>query len=376
VLVPTRELAIQVCGVCRSLQRVCGVRTEALYGGDPREEQCEAMEGVVPLLVATAGRLIDMLRTKHVKLGRVTMLVLDEADSLVSLGFSEQVLQICGQLRPDRQTLLFSATLSERLEAAASEWIKDPVRIYVERAMMETTPAGGEDDDFLSLPPASVSQRFVLCGGAGLSKRAALLQELRRLGSVPVDTSQHTASAPPAPRERNLSKALVFVNQIKHMKELALSLRKAGGRCEVLHGERSQREREAALASFRNGQAPVLICSDVAARGIDVPRLPVVVNFDPPATLAQYTHRLGRTGRQGAPGTVISLLKADGPSRAFAAEVRRLFVRVDEPLPDAIRNLLDDGTSVGEAEGSASSLAVQPVQLKGSLLDFAATFAA
>eukprot|EP00908_Phaeocystis_cordata_P015425 Transcript_26582.p2 GENE.Transcript_26582~~Transcript_26582.p2 ORF type:complete len:818 (-),score=214.25 Transcript_26582:106-2436(-) len=132
VLVPTRELAMQVSAAADQLRKLTGLRTVALYGGAPRDEQREAMEGSVALAVCTTGRLLDMLVSKHAQLGRVTLLVLDEADLLISLGFEDQVAQVCGQLRPDRQTLLFSATFSDRLEAAAGGWLHTPLRVYAE----------------------------------------------------------------------------------------------------------------------------------------------------------------------------------------------------------------------------------------------------
>ena len=202
VLVPTRELCMQVLGLCRKLQRPSGVRAEALYGGEPREEQAEAMEGAFHVLVATAGRCTDMLSSGHVSLARVGCLVLDEADQLLTLGFSVQVSQVLSQIRPDRQMLLFSATLSERLETVVGKWFtKPPLRIYADEAVnmnvnASTAPAepesllpevaadeasgeasgeasyeasGGASLDteaaaMLSNVPSSVEQRFVLCG--------------------------------------------------------------------------------------------------------------------------------------------------------------------------------------------------------------------
>ena len=309
-------------------------------------------------------------------------------------------------------------------------------------------PLVGDEGEALSLPPTTVTQRFVLCGAASGGKRAMLLAELQQLGSVPLQGAkvcmpperhtclhppgltsagrscdrclmrlwpvlcssfaltrclvskthptlpppilfadpatcvQHVTAEPAKPKERNLTKVLVFVNQIKDMKDLAQSLRKAGARCDVLHGERSQREREDALLRFRNGQAPVLLCSDVAARGIDVPRLPAVINFDPPTTLTQYTHRLGRTGRQGAGGTVISLLKTDASSRHFAGQARTLLSRMGLPLPEALEPLLSEPGAVQRSPAVTSELKAQdtepplpPLQAMGSLLDFAASFA-
>jgi superfamily II DNA/RNA helicase len=133
---------------------------------------------------------------------------------------------------------------------------------------------------------------------------------------------------------------MVFVNEIKELKKLGSRLKAHGVRCEILHGERSQREREDSMRSFKAGAAPVLLTTDLASRGIDIPKLPAVVNFDPPQSAAQYVHRAGRTGRQGASGLVMTMLRRDNASRHFAAQIRGLLVRSGVPLPPAMLSLL------------------------------------
>ena len=155
---------------------------------------------------------------------------------------------------------------------------------------------------------------------------------------------------------RNPPRVMVFVNEIKHLKKVAAQLKASGVRCEALHGERSQREREDTMALFKAGAAPVLFTTDLAGRGIDIAKLPAVINFDPPASASQYVHRAGRTGRQGASGLVVTLLRRDRQSRHFASQVRGLLVRSAgnaRSLPPAISSLL--GNEVVEESSAASS---------------------
>ena len=418
VLVPTRELAMQVHGLCQSLRRPCGIKAEAVYGGEPREDQVEALEsGGIHLLVATTGRLVDMLMSKQASLSRATLLILDEADQLLTLGFSLQVNQILSQLRPDRQTLLFSATLSERLEVAAGSWLKAPMRIYAEEnygAQQGGGGAGSEDEDEadgaagllpdgvatassagggggaggagggggdaqtgegggdgrgeqLSEVPSNIEQRFIMCEEGG--KSAALLLLLESLGHSVTSHDGETVGGGSAsgggsalsggsaaargmaaargssdvakqPRGRNVPRVMVFVNEIKHIKKLGARLKACGVKCEALHGQKSQRERDDALRLFKAGASPVLLTSDLGSRGLDVARLPAIVNYDPPTSAAQYVHRAGRTGRQGAAGLAVTLLKHDAPSKHLAMQVRGMLQRARTALPSALLALL------------------------------------
>ena len=375
VLVPTRELAQQVLGVCRALKRPCGLKCEALYGGEPRVEQVETMEQSkgLHLLVATTGRLVDLLMTKEVRLDFVTMLILDEADQLLTLGFSLQVTQILSQLRPDRQTLLFSATLSPRLEGAAGSWLNGPMRVYAEERSnsgAQQPPAdddvveddneeeaGGSDGEdeaaaadtsLLSKIPSSVEQRFVLCTAEEGGRSAALLRLLAELGhALSVDAAVEAlasggaaagsgSGSSVAGQARNPPRVMVFVNEIKQIKKLLSRLKGSGLKCEGLHGEKSQREREEALRLFKAGAAPVLLTSDLGARGLDIAKLPCVVNFDPPPNAAQYVHRCGRTGRQGNKGLCVTLLRRDKPSRHLARQLSKGALAADEALRELL----------------------------------------
>ena len=226
-------LRLQVSGTAETLRKVSAQRCVALYGGAPRDEQVEALERNVSLCVCTTGRLLDMLMTRHADLGRVTLLVLDEADLLISLGFEDQIQQIAGQLRPDRQTLLFSATFSDRLEAAAGQWLRSPLRVYaeggrgertIEAADAATDGGGGvgeageaeyglgsleEGPDGVSLPPAAVSQRFTLCDAG--QKREVLMASLTELAAT---AAAAAAAGAAGGKARQRPRAMVFVNRI------------------------------------------------------------------------------------------------------------------------------------------------------------------
>ena len=381
----------------------------------------EALERHVSLCVCTTGRLLDMLVSRHAELGRVTLLVLDEADLLISLGFEDQVQQIAGQLRPDRQTLLFSATFSDRLEAAAGQWLRSPLRVYAEGGRAEGGRAeraveaahtdgggggdgdGGEADeadeadegeyglgsleegpDGVSIPPAAVAQRFTLCDGR--TKREALVASLTELAA---DADAAAAAAGGAGgRARQRPRAMVFVNRIKEIKALQAALKRSGFSTAALHGEHSQRERELALSDFKAGKASVLLATDLGARGVDIRLLAAVVNYDVPLSLAAYVHRAGRTGRQGHAGVVISLLKRDESSRHFARGAARLLalgaLPPDETLTALLAAELPVAGALGpqqrpvlpQAAGAAPAAAPAAAAYAGDLLAFAADFAA
>ena len=346
---------------------------------------------------------------------------------------NEQVSQIIGQIRPDRQTLLFSATLSERLEeACGGGWLRQPLRVYAEEVVGGEGGEGGEDGEgsneggeeaaraaedeekrgaaageALSAVPSSVEQRFIMCGQGGRS--VELLGLLHELGHSIKGGGAHEelgvdgggdgggTRGRRGPAMRNAPRVMVFINEISTIRDLSTRLRKRGVRCESLHGERPQREREESMQRFKAGAAPILLTSDLASRGLDVTRLPVIVNFDPPQSAASYVHRAGRTGRQGAAGLVVSLVRHDAPSKHLAAQLRGLFKRAAQPLPPALCELLGNDAAGGaaladeesaEAEGSAAlpsqraakgpARAAPPMAsllTGGSLLDFAAAVA-
>ena len=281
ILVPTRELAMQVEAVCKPLKRPFSIKTKALYGGKGKDSQVEAVRCGVQIVVSTPGRLLDLIRMKATNLGRVTYAVLDEADKMLDMGFEDQLREIRGKLRPDRQTCLFSATFPPVVAAVANKWLPhDRVDLRVMAHDMTVS--------------STITQVVHVC--AEHKKPKKLLGFLTKL-----------RAKEKADGVRQRGRVLIFVNKIKKIGQLHAILKKSSpDRVAVLHGSLHQEQREKVLNEFKNGKVPLLIATDVAARGIHVTRLPVVVNYDFPTSLAQYVHRVGRTGRQGEQGYAFS----------------------------------------------------------------------
>jgi ATP-dependent RNA helicase RhlE len=264
VLVPTRELATQIAERSGAYGRFTGLTSAAIFGGVSQGPQAAAISRGSDILIATPGRLLDLLAQRRLRMDALTHLVLDEADRMLDMGFVRDVRRIVDQLPKRRQSLLFSATMPKEVLALASEILRDPVRVAV-------TPA--------EVVVACIEQKVFFVDNAG--KRGLLLELL----------------ADPA-----LRRVLVFTRTKHGAKRLWLQLDKAGVTSEAIHGDRPQNGRVKALAALRNGRVRVLVATDVAARGIDVPDVTHVVNFDMPNPPESYVHRIGRTGRAGAGG--------------------------------------------------------------------------
>ena len=270
ILVPTRELAVQVGEALRGYARYLPQRPKILnvYGGVSINPQMLALRGGAELVVATPGRLLDLIDHHALHLGGVSTLVLDEADRLLELGFAEELQRILALL-PPRQNLLFSATFPDEVRLLAEALLREPTRIEV--ALTESRPA--------------IQQRSIRVDAA---RRTPLLRHL-------IQTESWT-------------RVLVFVATQYATEHVADKLRRAGLAAEALHGELSQGARTQALADFKASKVQVLIATDIAARGIDIIQLPVVVNYDLPRSAVDYTHRIGRTGRAGETGIAVSFV--------------------------------------------------------------------
>lgn len=274
VLVPTRELAAQVGEVIRGLSRFLSepLKTLVVYGGVSINPQMMALGGGADVIVATPGRLLDLMERNAVSLRAVSILVLDEADRLLDLGFSDELGRIVSQLPPARQSLLFSATFPADVQTLAGKLLRDPTRLDAP-VVAETQPR--------------IVQRVI---EVDVPRRTQLLRHLVQTHAWP--------------------SVLVFVATTYATEHVAEKLRKAGLRAAALHGELSQGTRSSTLASFKAGEIQVLLATDLAARGIDVVQLAAVVNFDLPRSAVDYTHRIGRTGRAGATGVAINFVSA------------------------------------------------------------------
>jgi ATP-dependent RNA helicase RhlE len=273
VLAPTRELAVQIGAAAQALAPQ--LKSLVTVGGLSINPQMMALRGGVQLLVATPGRLLDLNRNNALRLNDLELLVLDEADRLLDLGFAEEIQRVLKLLPTQRQTLLFSATLPLDVSELAHLALRaDAVRLQ-----------SGDDE-----PPPAIQQR-----------------------AIEVDTAQRTPLLRHLIRSEGWSRVLVFVATQYASEHVADKLRQAGVPAAALHGQLSQGRRSQVLADFHQGRLAVLVATDLAARGIDVQGLAAVVNHDLPRSAVDHTHRIGRTGRAGLPGMAISFICADAP---------------------------------------------------------------
>ena len=273
VLSPTRELSSQILDSFNAYGRHLRRSATLAIGGVPMGRQVRALLHGVDVLVATPGRLLDLVRSNALRLNRVEYLVLDEADRMLDMGFIHDIRKIVAHLPQERQTLFFSATMPQQIAELAGEMLRDPVRVAV-------TPAATTVE--------RVEQRVIHVDRAG---KATMLAELLRDPSV--------------------DRALVFTRTKHGADKVVRGLIKSGIAAHAIHGNKSQNQRERVLADFRAGKIRTLVATDIAARGIDVDGISHVVNFDLPNEPESYVHRIGRTARAGAAGIAISLCAGD-----------------------------------------------------------------
>jgi ATP-dependent RNA helicase RhlE len=295
VLVPTRELAEQVHDSVKAYGAGLPLRTMVAYGGVSINPQMMHLRKGVDLMVATPGRLLDLQRQNALKLNGVTMLVLDEADRMLDLGFSRELDQILAALPNTRQTLLFSATFSDPIRALANRLLRDPVKI-------ETAP------------------------------RNTTVQAIRQW-VVPVDKKRKPELFLHLLKRHGWGQVLAFVKTRRGVDELVELLAAKRIDADSIHGDKPQPARLRALERFKAGEVRILVATDVAARGLDIDDLPVVVNVDLPIVAEDYVHRTGRTGRAGASGEAVSLVCADEVNQLAAIEqlTRQTLQRIEEP---------------------------------------------
>jgi ATP-dependent RNA helicase DeaD len=272
ILVPTRELAMQVAEAVHKYGKAMGIIAVPIYGGSPMETQLRQLKRGVDVVVATPGRALDHIRRKSLRLASIKVVILDEADEMLDMGFAEDLEAILHETPKERQTALFSATLPPRIAEIANRHLKNPVRVRIDR---EVVPAG-------SAP--RVRQIAYVVGRA---------HKMATLGRV-LDVENPTS-------------AIVFCRTRTEVDELTESLNGRGYRAEALHGGLSQEQRDRVMKKFRANTADLLIATDVAARGLDVEHVSHVVNYDVPTSAEAYVHRIGRTGRAGREGVAITL---------------------------------------------------------------------
>ncbi len=274
VLTPTRELAMQVNDNVRQLGRFCRLTTGSVVGGMPYPPQIRLFRQSVDFLVATPGRLMDHMEQGHVDFSRLEMLVLDEADRMLDMGFVQAVKAIAAATPASRQTLLFSATLEGKVQAIARALLKDPARVQL---------AANHDSH------AAIEQRMHQADDIGHKHRLL----------------SHVLSG------SELRQAVIFTATKRGADRLALRLSEQGHASAALHGDMGQGQRKRTVDRMHRGQLKLLVATDVAARGLDIKGVSHVINFDLPMVAEDYIHRIGRTGRGGATGTAISLVGPD-----------------------------------------------------------------
>ncbi|HEX2457261.1 MAG TPA: DEAD/DEAH box helicase [Vicinamibacterales bacterium] len=295
VLAPTRELAAQILDDLNALAVHTPVTGAAVYGGVGMGPQEHAFRSGVDVIIATPGRLLDHLRNRYVRLQHIHHLVLDEADRMLDMGFLPEIRRILAHLPARRQTLLFSATMPPPIAALAREMMREPATIQMQR---QSAPASGITQAVYPVPQ---------------ELKAPLVVHLLTQGTM--------------------TQALIFTRTKHRANRLADALVRGGIKAERIHGNRSQSQRTAALEGFKAGRFPVLVATDIAARGIDVDALGHVVNFDVPQAPDDYIHRVGRTGRAEATGEAFTLVSSDeeGSLRDIERAIGRRLPRVTVP---------------------------------------------
>ena len=300
VLAPTRELATQIGDSFRTYGRHLGFKHHVIYGGVGQHPQTQALRHGLDIVVATPGRLLDLMGQGHAKLNRVEVLVLDEADRMLDMGFIHDVRKIIQTLPRMRQTLFFSATLPHDIRTLAHDILTDPVRV-------EVTPTATVVE--------KIEQKVCFVGKA---EKFPLLQKLLR--------------------DPAINRALIFTRTKHGANKLAKQLNGVSVRADAIHGNKAQSARERSLEDFRRGKIRVLVATDIAARGIDVEGITHVFNYDLPNIAESYVHRIGRTARAGASGASISFCAPE--ERQDLAEIERLIkmrLPVIEGTPDLHR---------------------------------------
>jgi ATP-dependent RNA helicase RhlE len=284
ILAPTRELAIQIGESFQSYGKYTGLRHTVIFGGVSQNPQTDRLENGIDILVATPGRLLDLMNQGYVDLQNIEFFVLDEADRMLDMGFIHDVKKVIRKLPAKRQTLFFSATMPDSIVKLANDILTDPQKVAVD-------------------PVSSTAERV---------EQAVYF----------VPTNRKRALLTHLLKEEDIPTALVFTRTKHGANRVAKELNKYGINAEAIHGNKSQNARQKALNNFKTRRTRVLVATDIAARGIDVDQLSHVINYDLPNISETYVHRIGRTGRAGAAGTALSF--CDTEERAYLKDIQKL----------------------------------------------------
>ncbi|KAG0145670.1 hypothetical protein CROQUDRAFT_63621 [Cronartium quercuum f. sp. fusiforme G11] len=310
ILAPTRELAVQIQGECTKFGASSRIRNTCVYGGVPKGGQVRDLSRGAEIVIATPGRLIDMLESRRTNLQRVTYLVMDEADRMLDMGFEPQIKKIVEQIRPDRQTLMFSATWPKEVQRLANEYLKDFIQVNV--GSLDLTAN------------VNITQIVEVC--SEFEKKGKLIKHLEKISS-------------------ESAKVLIFVGTKRVADDLTKYLRQDGWPSLAIHGDKQQQERDWVLGEFKSGRSPIMIATDVASRGLDVKDIAYVINYDMPNGIEDYIHRIGRTGRAGRTGTAYSYISAD--QSKLARELLKILQDAKQVVPPALVELASYGGGGG-----------------------------
>ena len=300
VMSPTRELAAQIAENIRGYAKYLPLTVQCIFGGVPVGKQARALVGGVDILVATPGRLLDLIDQRALTLRHVEIFVLDEADQMMDLGFIVPLKRVAGMLPKERQSLFFSATMPQAIAALGKQFINDPVRVEV-------------------TPQASTAER--------VEQQAIFINQAEKQALLTLKLRDGLADG-------TIDRTLVFTRTKHGADRVVRHLGTAGVNAAAIHGNKSQAQRTAALASFRSGSTPVLVATDIAARGIDIPGVSHVFNYEIPNVAEQYVHRIGRTARNGASGIALSFVAPD--EKPYIRDIEKLtgIKLVPQSLPD------------------------------------------
>ncbi|KAI9376749.1 hypothetical protein BJX61DRAFT_488211 [Aspergillus egyptiacus] len=326
IMTPTRELATQIHKDCKPFLKALNLRAVCAYGGAPIKDQIAELKRGAEIIVCTPGRMIDLLAAnagRVTNLRRVTYVVLDEADRMFDMGFEPQVMKILSNVRPDRQTVLFSATFPRNMEALARKTLTKPIEIVV----------GGK-----SVVAPEITQIVEVCND---DKKFVRLLEL--LGNLYSSDENEDA------------RALIFVDRQEAADTLLRELMRKGYPCMSIHGGKDQIDRDSTIEDFKAGIFPVLIATSVAARGLDVKQLKLVVNYDAPNHLEDYVHRAGRTGRAGNTGTAVTFLTDD--QERYSVDIAKALKQSGQQVPEPVQKMVDaflEKVKAGKEKANAS----------------------
>ena len=344
IVAPTRELAMQIHKVASDFAVKLGFRTACLYGGAPRSGQIREVVYGVEMIVATPGRLLDLVSYGKTNFNRTSFVVLDEADRMLDMGFERDLRRILSQVNPDSQTLMWSATWPKEIVNLAEEFLKNYVHIKI-----------GKSENGLAVNKR-IKQNFIFTSNYEKNNHFDNLIEDLRSGKIDendensdedgnienrneknFDKNSTLSSIKNTPSNKNFPKTILFTNKKMKCESLVKQLERLGLTSDSIHGDKSQRERDYAFTRFKRDDIQVLVATDVAARGLDVNDVKVVINYDFPNNLEDYVHRIGRTGRSGKTGISYAFFTSE--NYALVKQVKSFLIKAEQQIPEKFEEL-------------------------------------